>query len=296
MGVHVHQIGWPKLAASAAILVSLSLLLSGCFAIAGPVAIQAAVNGKANVAKKGTPHKGDCWQATFKDVDGYANWDDQPPVNCSAPHQLYTFGVPTLEAAHKGKLFDPKGFVYQKIEDDAYLTCDSAENTVLSRVGPDVVRIYFLDILPEETQWDAGARWVRCDVGVFAVGSSVAHPTFESLPASETLYDSLRDGPGQFDFCVNDPGGVGKDGPKGSNAVYADCRDAPEWTLKAYQYITTGADNTYPNSTQMQAQYAISCQHAFADATHPTYAYYPSKSDWDGGDQELECWVGQPGS
>jgi Septum formation len=291
--VRVQQRGWPKLVASAAILVSISLLLSGCFAIAGPVVIQAAVNGKASVATAGKPHKGDCWQATFKDVDGYANWDGPPPVSCTEPHQLYTFGVPTLENPHKGKLFDKNGFEFQAIDNDAFFTCENAENTVLSRVSPDVVRIYFLDILPDESQWDAGARWVRCDVGVFAVGSSVAHPAFESLPSSETLYDSLRDGPDQFDFCVNDPGGLGKDGPKGSNAIYADCRYSPEWKLQAYQYITTGADNTYPNEAQMKAQYAISCQHAFADAKHLTYAYYPSRSDWDGGDQELECWLGQ---
>ena len=291
--MHVPRNRWPRVAAAATVIVSLSLLLSGCFAIAGPVVVQAAVSGKAAVAGKDKPSTGDCWQASFTDVDGYANWGSRSPVSCSVPHQLYTFGVHDLKYVHKGKLFDKNDFAYEAIEDDAYSTCEDAENTVLSRVDDIVARIYFLDILPEEAQWNAGARWVRCDVGVFAVGCSVAHPSFESPPASEDLYTSLRDGSGQFDFCVNDPGGLGKSGPKGSNAVYADCRDNPEWRLQAYQDITTGKDNTFPTPAEMKAQDAISCEHAFADATHITYAYYPSKSDWDGGDQELECWVGR---
>ena len=255
--------------------------------------MNALAQGKAALAEAGKPKVGECWQSSFKDVDGFANWGGRPPVKCSGPHQLYTFAVAALMATHKGNLFDAKGFAHQAIEDDAYDTCDGAENTELSSVDDTVARIYVLPILPEEQQWNAGARWVRCDVGVLAVGSSVAHPALESLPASEALYTQLRDAPAQFDFCVSDPGGLGAGGPKGSNALYADCEKDPEWKLHDYQVIVTGDGSAFPTPEQMRAQYALSCEHDYADATHVTYAYYPSKSDWDSGYQELECWIGR---
>jgi hypothetical protein len=280
--------------AAVAVAAVLGLTLSGCVATAANIAVHVAMDAKKATSEAHKPTRGQCWQATYKDVDGYANWGpNRPAVACSTTHQLYTFGVPTLKGTYKGSMYTTKGFVRQSIEDDAYDTCQNAQNTALSTLHDTVARIYLLQILPEEAQWNAGARWVRCDVGVLAVGSSVAHPAFESLPASETLYDSLRNGPGQYDFCVNDPGGIESGGPKGSNAVYADCRFDPEWKLVAYQPIRPGQGVYYPTQAELKAQYELTCEHPFADATHVTYPYSPSKSDWNTGDQDLECWVGR---
>jgi Septum formation len=284
---------WQTVAPAAAVMVSLGLLLSGCFAIAGPVAVQAAVNGKQNVAKKDLPRTGECWQASFDYAEEYATWGASPAVRCDEAHQLYTFAVSTLSQIHKGKLFDKSGYPYQAIADDAYFTCGGAEEIQLPTFDDTVARVRLEAYLPTEEQWDAGARWVRCDVGVYKFGSSVANPTFEDLPSIAALNRAIKDAPTQFDFCVDDPGGLGSGGPKGGSAVYADCRGGPEWKFQTYQYITTGQDNTYPTPAEMNAQFELSCQHAYADSTHVTYAYYPSKSDWDGGDQELECWVGR---
>jgi hypothetical protein len=289
----VPLIRWPRVAVTAVIVVSLGLALTGCVATAGNIAVHALVQARSAAAVAGKPRAGECWQGTFKHADGDANWEGRPPVNCSVAHQLYTFAAPTLAKTHRGKLFDEKGYVYEAIWDDALDTCEGAESPEISNVDDTVARIYLAEFMPEEAQWDAGARWVRCDVGVIAVGSSVAHPSFDRMPSMTALNTAIGLAPAQFDFCVNDPGGVGSGGPKGSNAVYADCRDNPEWELQEYQSIIQGDDTSYPTPEQLKAQYELSCARAYADATHVTYAYYPSKSDWDSGYQQLECWVGR---
>ena len=281
------------MAATAAIVVSLGLALTGCVATAGAIVINGVAQGRAAVAGVGKPKAGECWQATFAHADADANWEGSKAVNCSQPHQLYTFAAPTLARTHKGKLFDKKGYVYQAIWDDALDTCEGAESPEISNLDDTVARIYLAEFMPEEQQWDSGARWIRCDVGVIAVGSSVAHPSFDAMPSMTALKTSMGLTPGQFDFCVNDPGGMGSGGPKGGNAVYADCRDNPEWELHDYQSIIQGDGTSYPTPAQLKAQYALSCDHPYADATHVTYPYYPTKSDWDSGYQDLECWVGR---
>ena len=284
---------WARVAATAAIVVSVGMALTGCAATAGGLVLNALAQGRATTAAKDKPHAGECWQGVFKDVDTDANWDGRPAVNCSMPHQLYTFAAPTLEGTHKSKLFDKKGYVQQSIWDDALNTCEGNESDEILNLDPTDARVYTTVILPQEQQWNAGARWVRCDIGVLAVGSSVAHPAFATMPSITALNKAMRDESEQFDFCVNDPGGMGSGGPKGSNAVYADCRDNPEWELHDYQAIVTGDGTAFPTPDQMHAQYALSCDHAYADATHVTYPYYPTKSDWDSDYQQLECWVGR---
>jgi hypothetical protein len=259
----------------------------------GGLVIDALKQGKASLGDAGKPKACECWQGTFARVDSDANWVGNPPVKCSLPHQLYTFAAPTLVGTHKGKLFDKKGYVVDAVWNDALDTCQGAEGPEISNLDDTVARVYLAYFLPEEQQWNAGARWVRCDVGVLAVGSSVAHPNLDPMPSFAALKTAMGLAPEQFDFCVNDPGGTGSGGPKGSNAVYADCRDNPEWELHEYQPIIQGDGTSYPTPEQMTAQYLLTCDHPNADATHVTYPYYPSKSDWDDGYQELECWVGR---
>ena len=289
----MHRKSWPKVVGATVGVLSVGLLLSGCVATAANIAVHVAASARKAAATAGKPHTGQCWQATFKDVDGYANWGGRPAIACSTPHDLYTFAVPTLKAVHKGKLFDKKGFAYDFIENDAFDTCTGAENAELSSVDELAVRLVVETYLPEEPAWNAGARWVRCDIGVLKVGNSVTHPDFEVLPTQSTLNAVMRDAPEQFDFCVNDPGGVGSGGPKGVNAVYADCRDNPDWKLNHYQEVLSGSSGMFPPPAEMKAQYERGCESAYTDATHITYPYYPSTSDWSSGVQQIECWVGR---
>jgi hypothetical protein len=276
-----------------AVALALAVTLSGCAAIAGKVIERGAVASRTATLAKERPIKGECWQGTLT-YDGYANWGTRPPVPCGKQHQLYTFAVLALEGIHTGKLFTKSGYAYEAIENDAIQTCDRAKQSDLPAYDDATSRVYIESYLPEENEWDAGARWVRCDIAVVKVGSSVKHPAFEYLPVFAALRATMKDAPSQFNFCVNDPGGLGPGGPKGSNAIYADCRNNPQWTLAGYKDIVTGTGGAYPTPAQMKAQYQLSCVSQYADSTHITYPYYPSKTDWDtNGDEQYECWVGR---
>lgn len=243
--------------------------------------------------------RGQCWIASVKDVDFFADWDGSPAVSCHGPHQLYTFGVPALEGTHvpQEKLFGSKGYVNGSIESDAIQTCTNAQNAALGNTDDTVARIDTLPLLPDQSQWNAGARWVRCDVGVYAVGSPVSKPAFEDLPASDVLFRELKEAPSQFDLCVSVPDSSDPDGPDSAGALYVDCRDHPQWALHGYQYIVAGSVDDYPSLADMQAEYQTSCENPYSDATHITFAHYPTKYDWDDGDNRFECWIGEkPGT
>jgi hypothetical protein len=299
-GVRVARKTWTKLLITAALSVSVGLLLSGCVATAGNILVhveasarKAATNARNATAGYGKPTIGQCWRGTYKDDDGYANWNNSPPVKCSTTHQLYTFAVPKLESTHKGTLFDKSGYAKDPIWNDAYTTCSDAEANSLPTLDYEVQRVLIETYLPEEKAWNAGARWVRCDVAVVAVGSPVEHPTFENLPSFGTLTDAIYRDAKQFDFCVNGSSGVGADGPKGPNAVYADCSKNPQWRLEAYTPIQSDLSGPLPSATDLNDSYVLNCQHPYTDATHITYVYFPTKSDWTNGDNEFECWVGR---
>ena len=284
----------------AAAALAASITLSGCTTIAGNVLEHAAIDSaqKARAVAKaeadaGRPKKGECWEGSFSYADGYANWGSRPPVNCDQAHDLYTFAVVPLEESHKGKLFTKAGYAQTSAWNDAYDTCSDAQDDDFAVLDETVQRVYIETYLPEEKQWDAGARWVRCDIAILKVGTSVKHPVFEQLPAIADLRQSINDAPAQFDFCVNDPGGLGSGGPKGGNAVYADCRDNPQWRLEGDHTIVDPANDAYPTPAELNAAYLVSCKNLYADATHITYVYYPTKSDWDDGTDTLECWVGR---
>jgi hypothetical protein len=264
--------------------------LSGCAAL-GPAAAQL----DKSILKANRPKAGSCWASTYKNAVDYANWNDDPPVSCEHPHQLYTFAVVQLQKHHTGKLFGKSGFTRAGIFGDAIESCQSAQGDILPQ-GPFTLpkRVTAVEFLPTEAYWDAGARWVRCDISVLAVGSPVHKPTLEDLPSRHDLVSEIGNAPDQFRFCVNDPGGTGSGGPKGTNAVYADCRDNPEWRLKSFLDIPLTANAPYPGLKYLTGIYQRECEQVYSSPTKQTYAYYPSANTWtyDGPYSDLECWVG----
>jgi Septum formation len=283
---------WRRTVLAALVVVTATLALSGCIATVGSVVVHAAASArKAHDSAK--PAKGQCWQSTFADAEDRANWGNRPAISCSAPHQLYTFAVESLDPLYTGKLFDKDGEVQANIWKDAGDRCGFDESSDLPSTDPTVGRIWLEFYVPDEEAWDAGARWVRCDVGVLKVGSSLAHPEFENLESFAALTHALSTDSSQFDFCLDDPGQPLSNGPKGKGAVYANCAQSPQWVLNSYVGLENGSSEAYRTAEEMQGIYVQTCQSQFTDATHVTYPYFPSESDWMSSDRQLECWVGQ---
>lgn len=277
--------------------VALAIALSGCATVIGTGFIQSAARdaheshvAKINSSKNaGKPHIGDCWVATVSYAD-YATWGKRAAVSCSTPHQLYTFAVPALAEPHKSDSYlDKNENITDSVYNDGYNTCSGAEATDLADFAYDS-RVYLEFYFPSTAEWKRGARWMRCDFGIVAVGSSYAHPKFENLPAFSALHTTMQNAPYKFNLCTNDPGGVG---PEGANAVFADCSANPQWTLHGGGELPVRNHGAYPTAAEMTNAYDNSCKNVYTDATHVTYAYYPSKTDWQNGDYEFECWIGR---
>lgn len=279
------------------IAAALSVALSGCATVVGTSLLQsadkaahakkvAAVNAKKNAGK---PHAGECWVSTVSYAD-YDTWGKRPPVACSKPHQLYTFAVLPLQEPHKSKsLIGQDGEIPDSIYEDGYNVCDQAQTTYLADFPYDS-RVYLEFYFPETNQWKNGARWIRCDFGIVAVGSSYAHPKFENLPAFHPLRKLMEDAPYTFNLCTNDPGGIG---PKGANAVVADCAANPQWVLHGGGELPVRNNNAYPTPAELTGAYNNSCRNVYTDSTHVTFPYFPSKADWANGDYGFECWIGR---
>jgi hypothetical protein len=273
-----------------ALALSVSLAMCGCVQVASSITTSLG-SAKTNDRDKGKPKTGECWAGSFKGEDSYGNWNGGAAVSCSAKHELYTFAVKHLEDAHSGALFTSAGYVHDAIWQDAFNTCDDAETDLRADLDGTDQRDTLETYLPESKQWNAGARWVRCDIGILALGSSVAHPQFEDLPAVAELRSEFKSTPKLFDFCTTIPVD-GSGGPKGKDAVYANCLDNPQWMFVDDDALLPGSDDGYPSKASMTADYQRLCASKYADATHQTYPYYPSRSEWKEY-ETFECWVGR---
>lgn len=153
-------------------------------------------------------------------------------------------------------------------------------------------RLFFTEFVPDSAQWAAGARWVRCDIGMIAFGSKYDDPALQNLPSIASIRRSIETNPETFVHCSNDPQGPNA-GPYSKDAVWANCEKDPEWMHVDGFQAPLDASHDYPSQAAMTAIYVNRCEDAWTNATHITFAYYPTRADWDNGDEAIECWVGR---
>ncbi len=278
-----------------ALSVAFSVTLSGCVAIAGNVTEQithgVAVAQHESGVNEYKPAAGDCWTATYDGDIQYADWSTKPPISCSQPHQLYTFAVLQLQLPHSGSAFS-QGYEKTAVNSDALNTCQSYQNREYGD-APQLDGLLKLKVyIPRNAQWNRGARWVRCDFNVFAVGSSITDPKLANLPPVSVITAQLVSDTGRFDYCIDNPNSTAATGPKVEGAVFASCTADPQWTLKAYMALPFLTTSTYPTSAQFLSMYRQQCEGRYATVGRITYAYYPTKSQWDSGLTTSECWAG----
>ena len=266
--------------AIAAVTAVLAISLGGCSFINSV--------GRAATDLGGAPQVGDCWTSTYNEVTQYANWGDAAPVSCGVAHELYTFAVPRLLKTHVGAEFSSGGKLEGSIADDAYNTCTKSQSVDFPVIPEIAARLFFDDLVPDQQSWDAGARWVRCDVGELATGSLVTSPGLAPIPSFSKVTAEISK-TSDFNFCVNDPAGTAGS-PVGADATYADCNEQPDWTLQLYLIIESGSPG-YPGATYLQTQYQQQCQALYADARHITFDTYPSQAEWNQGNDIAPCWV-----
>ncbi len=107
------------------------------------------------------PEVGSCRQLTFVDIGRYSN--TTPTTPCGKPHTAQTFDVATLP----NKIaFEGVQIKNDAIQQRAAKTCRTA---FVRYIGGDSatrarVRLTVTYFLPNQAGFDAGARWVRCEI------------------------------------------------------------------------------------------------------------------------------------
>jgi hypothetical protein len=260
--------------------------LAGCSLLPLP-GLQAAPN---------KPAVGECWDATTAQASAWADWKGDSATNCSATHTLYTFAIGEVKGMTKTN-WSASGSptaLDASIAAKASATCTPALKKFLPTLTwkQQLVSTYFF--VPSESEWKSGARWVRCDVGLFALGTTLAQSNFEPLPSDITVLTSgVKTQPKRYDLCLNSSAPVSQSGPfDDPSAVRADCRESPVWTLSSRGYFTEAKGAPYPSDSASNSRIAAVCA---KDATGPNQvwvAYAPTASEWAAGDREIECWVG----
>jgi hypothetical protein len=225
------------------------------------------------------PKVGDCRQLTFGAIGRYSN--SSPTVDCSSPHTSFTFAVPDLP---EDVAFDGVDIGNDAVQEKASLLCrgsfakyigGSAATRALSRLSVT----YFV---PTQQDFDAGSRWVRCDV-IALQSARILAPLPETVKGFNTTDQALD----EYGVCSRgEPGTTG--------ALLVMCNQDHDY--RALTALRLGADDAdYPGEQAVGEDGQQRCDDYISDTLGLgggyTYAWtYPSLDDWDNGQRFGFCW------
>jgi Septum formation len=246
------------------------------------------------------PTVGECWNASTAQASAWSDWKGDSAANCSATHTLYTYGVGEVKGVSSdswGTSSSPttlSATVATKASD----SCTASYKKLLPSLNwkQQLISTYFF--VPSQTQWKAGARWVRCDVGVFSFGTTLAQETFAPLPSNiAELTSTVKSDPTRYEICLDSNSPVTHAGPLvDPTAVIADCRQSPVWTLSSHGNFTEPKGAAYPSAAAANAKITEVCSKDVTGPDEVWAAYAPSASEWAADERTIECWVGQASS
>lgn len=173
-------------------------------------------------------HLGQCWQVS--DASFVASMIDagRRPVPCELAHQFVTFSAfSLLSTPSSGQSSGPPtagstATPAPAVSDDEHdasvaAAAEAGCTTRLAKAVPELtpfeVLVRSTAILPIESAWRSGDRLIECDLSVIKIGSTVAAPQLGEVPSVQNIREAARDYYNEFDFCVNLPGRLPKDGP-----------------------------------------------------------------------------------
>lgn len=269
--------------------------LSGCSGLLPAVTnLEHGLDGSA-----GKPRVGQCWVADYRQVDTAPTWNGGAPVACGSAHQAYTYAVPRLSGDFSGSWVE--GGTDSQIRDDVWDSVYDTCQTALTQILPSYSYAYESRIavgyyLPPVKAWEAGQRWVRCDVSVIGFGSRVRSPRLADLPESANAI-SGEDASGRFDLCLTTRESTSDADPLNSTtAVYADCRKSPQWRFDSASELPQDDGAPYPSDDTLDAYDQEHCGDK-ADAEHADWTVYvPTEKDWADDYRTVECWISASGA
>ena len=237
----------------------------------------AADDSTADTTSHQPPAIGDCRMLTPSDLDRPSN--DSPLVGCGSAHTAETFEVETIpDEVAEGGLDNPAlgTFVYK--------TCNSGFRRFLGGEESAVMRsmLTWAWFRPTREEWNAGARWYRCD----AVGGGEQSTTFVNLPrtARGLLLGRPED---RWMVCV--------DGPSVNGAEKIPCSQKHTW--RAATTIVLGKDtDPYPGDRLVEIRTRDFCSDSVgAWMNYPVdydfgYTWF-HEAEWKAGNRRSICWA-----
>ena len=236
------------------------------------------------------PTVGDCWRVTYDDAQRSEDWEGTGAVPCTQTHETYTYAVGKLTQKFTGSWLDSKGNPRADVDNAAFTVCQAEQARVLPKLTAKEALLYPTYYVPSVAQWNAGARWVRCDLTEIRVGSAFENPDLTPLPARfSDLVSALDSNPKKFALCEDDPA---NNGPDGSQTMYASCTGPSDWTLIFTKNVPGAIGSTYPGTAALKAQGDSECVTPYSTTEHVATAIYPSATTWTQyNDRTLDCWL-----
>lgn len=236
---------------------------------------------------------GACWQTNYDDLALWSAWEGDGPVDCDEDHQSYTFLTEDLDADLEAELeapYDAEGMTGElawaisqqcrAVLEDEYDITDREK------------RIGFFFFAPTASEWDDGAREIRCDIALLGFGSDYLNGDIdlEDLPADiNDLLDEVESNEVFYQLCLTGDGS----GPyEGTEAIIEDCTIDYFWRYGGYlEYPGTTESDPYPEGDTL-FDYAIDeCPLLGIAGPETVYPYVPSEETWvQYGDRNIECW------
>ena len=271
-------------------VLAVAFALAGCSLLPGSVPTP--------VAKASKPVSGQCWNATTTQAFDWADWKGPASVPCGSSHTLYTYRVGKISGESGDSWASPgdADSLTDEIQSKADNACNLTSLLPKLKWNQQLVNDFFF--VPTETQWKAGARWVRCDVGVLATGTTLDNESFVALPSKiATLVGEISSDPVKYEFCLNSSTPVSQSGPLDNDAAtLADCTDDPQWRLTSHGKFSDPAGAAFPGDATSNATSSKLCLPDVKTPNEVWIAYLPTKAGWASGDREIDCWVGEKSS
>ena len=269
----------------AAVCAALVATLGGCFLL--PTADE---QPKPTATPDAAPQVGDCWEGEYTSYQTWTYWHGDEPIDCEERHQSYTFAI--SDAFEDG--YDAYPFGGFQLDETGLIAYDACRALLTDFLGAEIsgwARLETSFFAPSAAEWREGARWLRCDLMLLKIGSSIFEGELQRLPddASE-LVDDLDENDDAFDFCVETPDGWYELGPYYSaDAYYADCTVDPMWRLLDFAYMPGDYQTPYPGDAAVQQFVADTC-FSGGPTVAPFAADYPDEQLWKDGWSNVSCW------
>jgi Septum formation len=269
-------------------VLAVAVSLAGCSLIPGMPAAKA-------TPAAAKPASGQCWNATTTQAADWADWQGSAAVGCTSSHTLYTYQVGTIsgETASTWAAPGDSTQLSPEVQTKADDACSISTLLPGLKWNQQLIEQYFF--VPTVAQWKAGQRWVRCDVGVLAIGTTLDNESFTALPSRiSSLVSSVKSDPTRYELCMNSTEDVTDVGPRDNpDATLGDCSKDPQWKLATHGKLPEAAGAPFPDDATANTESTKICSPAATGAGEIWLAYLPTKTSWATGDREVDCWVGQ---